>query len=52
MLPAPTSTSTESDSKADVEQLCHERGAGLATFLMSKTISHKADSAESKPFCE
>ena len=50
--PAPTPTSTESDSKADIEQLCLEGGAGLATFLMSKAISHKTDSAESNPSCE
>ena len=25
---------TESDSEADIEQLCHEGGAGLAAFLM------------------
>ena len=51
-LPAQILASTESDSEADVEWLCHEGGAGLATFLMSKAIPHKADSAESKPLCE
>ena len=51
-LPATIPTFAESDSKADVEQLCHEGGAGLATFLMSKAILHKADFAESKPLHE
>ena len=51
-LPAPTPTSAKSDSKADIEQLCCEEEAGLATFLISKAISHKADSAESKPLRE
>ena len=50
--PAPTPTFTKSDSKADIEWLCHERGAALAVFLMSKAISHKADSAESKSLRE
>ena len=50
--PAPISTSTESDSKADIEWLCCEGGAGLAAFLMSKAIPHKADSVESKPLRE
>ena len=50
--PALTPTSAESDSEADVEQLCHEGGAGLAIFLMSKIISYKADSTESKPLHE
>ena len=31
-LPAPISTSTKSDSEADIEWLCHEGGAGLAAF--------------------
>ena len=52
VLPTPIPTSAESDSEADVEQLCHEGGAGLAAFLMSKVIPHKADSAESKPLHE
>ena len=50
--PAPTPAFAESDSKADIKWLCHEGGAGLATFLMSKAIPHKADSTESKPLCE
>ena len=50
--PATIPASAESDSKADVEWLCHEGRAGLATFLMSRAIPHKADSAESKPLCE
>ena len=50
--PAPTPAFTESDSEADVEWLCYEGGAGLAAFLMSKAIPHKADSAESKPLHE
>ena len=50
--PAPIPASAESDSEADVKQLCYEGGAGLAAFLMSKAISHKADSAESKPLHE
>ena len=49
---APTPAFAESDSEADIKWLCHEGGAGLATFLMSKTISYKADSTESKPLCE
>ena len=52
LLPAPIPTSGESDSEADVKQLCHEGEARLATFLMSKAIPYKADSTESKPFCE
>ena len=52
VLPATIPASAESDSKADVKQLCHEGGAGLAAFLMLKAIPHKADSAESKPLCE
>ena len=52
MPPALISTSAESDSEADIEWLCHEEGAGLAAFLISKAIPHKADSAESKPLCE
>ena len=52
VLPAPTPTSAESDSEADVKWLCHKGGAGLAAFLMSKAISHKADSTESKPLHE
>ena len=51
-LPASIPAFTESDSEADVEWLCHEGGAGLATFPMSKAIPHKADSAKSKPLCE
>ena len=46
--PAPIPTSAKSDSKANVEQLCCEGGAGLAAFLMSKAILYKGDSAESK----
>ena len=52
VLPAPISTSTKSDSEADIEQLCHEGGVGLAAFLISKAIPHKADSAKSKPLCK
>ena len=51
-LPAPIPASAEFDSKADIKQLCYEGGAGLATFLMSKAILYKADSAESKPLCK
>ena len=40
---------TTSDSEDDVEQLCHEGGADLAAFLMSKAIPIKAVSAETKP---
>ena len=43
---------TTSDSKDDVERLCHEGGADLAAFLMSKAIPIKAVSAETKPICE
>ena len=52
MPPAPIPASAESDSKADIEQICQEGGAGLAAFLMSKAIPHKADSVESKPLYE
>ena len=43
---------TTSDSKNDVEQLCHEGGADLAAFLMSKAIPIQAVSAETKPIRE
>ena len=51
-LPGPIPFSAESDSEADIKWLCCEGEAGLATFLMSKTIPHKVDSAESKPLHE
>ena len=38
-----------SDSEDDVEWLCHEGGANLAVFLMSKAIPIQAVSAETKP---
>ena len=44
--------STASDSEDDIEQLCHEGGADLAAFLMSKAISIWAVSAEIKPIHE
>ena len=43
---------TTSDSKDDVEWLCHEGGADLAAFLMSKAIPIQAVSAETKPIRE
>ena len=43
---------TASDSENDIEQLCHEGGADLAAFLMSKAILIQAVSAETKPICE
>ena len=49
---SPTHTSmppTASDSENDIEQLCCEGGADLATFLMSKAIPIQAVSAETKP---
>ena len=52
MLPAPTPTSAEFDSKVDIKWLCHEGGAGLPAFLISKAISHKVDSAEFRPLHE
>ena len=51
--PAHTPTPpTASDSEDDVEWLCHEGGADLAAFLMSKAIPIQAVSAETKPICE
>ena len=48
--PAHTPTPpTASDSEDDVERLCHEGGADLAAFLMSKAIPIQAVSAETKP---
>ena len=43
---------TASDSDEDVERLCHEGGADLAAFLMSKAIPIRAVSAETKPIHE
>ena len=48
--PAHTPTPpTTSDSEDDIEWLCHEGGADLVAFLMSKAIPIKAVSAETKP---
>ena len=48
--PAHTPTpSTASDSKDYIKWLCHEGGAELAAFLMSKAIPIQAISAETKP---
>ena len=53
VLPAHTPMPpTTSNSEDDVEWLCHEEGADLAAFLMSKAIPIQAISAETKPICE
>ena len=43
---------TAFDSKDNIEWLCHEGGADLAAFLMSKAIPMQAVSAEIKPIHE